>query len=121
MASVTRFLTGKLKLVVNEHKGRLVKTNDCNFFGFTFRGKKLPWSDQAYEDFRHVLRKLPGRSWSIPMDYRLKKLAQYVRGGMGYFGISDYYRPIPRTRPVDSPPGAGVLLATVAQGAHQGM
>ncbi len=29
------------------------------------------------------------------MDYRLKKLAQYVRGWMGYFGISDYYRPVP--------------------------
>ena len=27
--------------------------------------------------------------------YRLHKLAQYVRGWMGYFGISDYYRPIP--------------------------
>jgi len=29
------------------------------------------------------------------MDYRLHKLVQYVRGWMGYFGISDYYRPIP--------------------------
>jgi len=29
------------------------------------------------------------------MEYRLKRIAQYVRGWMGYFGISDYYRPIP--------------------------
>ncbi|WP_303909182.1 group II intron maturase-specific domain-containing protein [Thiohalomonas denitrificans] len=29
------------------------------------------------------------------MAYRLYKLAQYVRGWMGYFGISEYYRPIP--------------------------
>ncbi len=29
------------------------------------------------------------------MEYRLTKLAQYVRGWMGYFGISQYYRPIP--------------------------
>jgi len=29
------------------------------------------------------------------MDYRLRKLAQYVRGWMNYFGISEYYRPIP--------------------------
>jgi RNA-directed DNA polymerase len=29
------------------------------------------------------------------MEYRLMRLAQYVRGWMGYFGISDYYRPIP--------------------------
>jgi hypothetical protein len=29
------------------------------------------------------------------MAYRLDKLARYVRGWMGYFGISDSYRPIP--------------------------
>ena len=29
------------------------------------------------------------------MDYRLHKLGQYVRGWMAYFGISEYYRPIP--------------------------
>jgi len=29
------------------------------------------------------------------MDYRFKKLAQYIRGWMNYFGISEYYRSIP--------------------------
>lgn len=29
------------------------------------------------------------------MAYRLDKLAQYLRGWMGYFGISEYYRPVP--------------------------
>ena len=29
------------------------------------------------------------------MRYRFDKLAQYLRGWMGYFGISQYYRPIP--------------------------
>jgi RNA-directed DNA polymerase len=41
------------------------------------------------------LRKLTGRSWGVSMAYRLKKLSEYVRGWMGDFGISDYYRPIP--------------------------
>jgi len=95
MASVKRFLTGTLKLVVNEHKSRVVKTDDCVFLGFTFRGKKLRWGDRAFDDFRHHLRRLTGRSWGVSMDYRFDKLAQYVRGWMGYFGISDYYRPIP--------------------------
>ncbi len=30
------------------------------------------------------------------MDYRLKKLNEYLRGWAGYFGISQYYRPVPR-------------------------
>ena len=29
------------------------------------------------------------------MAYRLDTLARYLRGWMDYFGISDYYRPIP--------------------------
>lgn len=95
MASVSRFLTGTLKLVVNPHKSRVVKTNEGEFLGFAFRGRKLRWSEHAYQDFRHRLRKLTGRSWGVSMDYRFKALAQYVRGWMGYFGISDYYRPIP--------------------------
>ena len=30
------------------------------------------------------------------MDYRLRKLAEYIRGWMGYFRITEYYRPIPQ-------------------------
>lgn len=65
MASVSRYLTGTLKLVVNEHKSRVVKINDCEFLGFTFRGKKRRWSERAYQNFRHRLRKLTGRSWGV--------------------------------------------------------
>ncbi|WP_246195036.1 group II intron reverse transcriptase/maturase, partial [Allochromatium palmeri] len=52
MASVSRYLTGTLKLVVNVQKSRVVKTDACVFLGFTFRGKKLRWSERAYQDFR---------------------------------------------------------------------
>ena len=98
-ASITRFLTTRLKLVVNESKSRVVKTDAVEFLGFTFRGSKLRWSDQAFEDFRHRVRKLTGRSWGVSMDYRLDRLTRYVRGWMNYFGISDYYRPIPEIDP----------------------
>lgn len=94
-ASVTRYLIRELKLAVNEQKSRVVTTNDCEFLGFTFRGTKLRWSDQAFADFKHNVRKLTGRSWGVSMAYRLDRLARYVRGWMNYFGISDYYRPIP--------------------------
>ena len=95
MASVTRFLTRVLKLKVNKEKSKVVSTNQMKFLGFTFRGKKLCWHEQSYQDFRHRIRQLTGRSWGVSMDYRYKKLAEYIRGWMGYFGISEYYRPIP--------------------------
>jgi len=94
-SSLTRYLTRKLRLTVNEHKSRVCRTDDVVFLGFTFRGAKLRWSDDAFDDFLHRLRRLTGRSWGVSMDYPLHELAQYLRGWMGYFGISDYYRPVP--------------------------
>ena len=94
-ASLTRFLTTQLKLSVNESKSRVCRTEAGVFLGFTFRGTKLRWSDAAFADFKHRIRQLTGRSWGVSMAYRLERLARYLRGWMNYFGISDYYRPIP--------------------------
>lgn len=95
MASVSRYLTKKLKLKVNEQKSRVVPTDQATYLGYTFRGKKLRWSDESFADFKHRIRQLTGRSWGVSMEYRFNKLAQYLRGWMGYFGKSEYYRPIP--------------------------
>ncbi len=120
-ASLTAYLGRQLKLPVNEKKSHVAKIEQCVFLGFTFRKNKLRWSDAAFADFKHRLRELTGRSWGwsrgfgqhvarlrngtgmqararparVSMDYRFEKLGQYLRGWMGYFGISEYYRPIP--------------------------
>jgi RNA-directed DNA polymerase len=93
--SLTRYLGHTLKLTVNEAKSKVAPVSECAFLSFTFRGKKLRWTDTALADFKHRVRTLTGRSWGVSMDYRLQKLGQYVRGWMGYFGVSQYYRPIP--------------------------
>jgi RNA-directed DNA polymerase len=92
---VTAYLARRLKLPVNENKSKVAPIDQCVFLGFTFLGKKLCWSDAAFEDFKHRVRELTGRSWGVSMRHRLEALAQYLRGWMGYFGISQYYRPIP--------------------------
>ena len=93
--SLTRYLGHILKLTVNEAKSKVAPVSECAFLSFTFRGKKLRWTEAALADFKHRVRTLTGRSWGVSMDYRLFKLGQYVRGWMGYFGVSQYYRPIP--------------------------
>ena len=60
-----------------------------------FTGEMLAAMDAAFADFKHRLRELTGRSWGVSMPHRFEKLGQYLRGWMGYFGISEYYRPIP--------------------------
>ena len=93
--SITAYLARRLKLPVNEQKSRVAPIDECEFLGFTFRKSKLRWSASAFEDFKHRVRQLTGRSWGVSMAWRFHKLAQYLRGWMGYFGISQYYRPIP--------------------------
>ena len=95
MTSIKRFIERKLKLKVNMAKSRVAKTDQTNFLGFTFKAGKIRWSDAAFKEFKRRIKKLTGRSWFVSMEYRLKKLAQYLRGWMNYYGISHYYRPIP--------------------------
>lgn len=93
-ANVTRFLTSKLKLVVNETKSRTCRAFDCTFLGFTFPDGAIRWTDSAFADFRHRLKRLTGRSWGVSMEHRMTKLAQYINGWMGYYRISEYYKPL---------------------------
>jgi RNA-directed DNA polymerase len=95
MGSLTRFLESRLKLRINQEKSRVVPTNQATFLGFTFRGTKICWSEKAFREFKRRVKELTGRSWFVSMDYRYRKLAEYLRGWMNYYGISEYYRPIP--------------------------
>lgn len=95
MSSVSRFLSCKLKLVVNENKSKVAPLEECSYLGFIFVRGAIRWSDIAFHEFKRRLRLLTGRSWFVSMKYRYKKLAEYIRGWMNYYGISEYYRPTP--------------------------
>jgi RNA-directed DNA polymerase len=95
MTSITRFLEKKLKLKVNQEKSKVAHTNEITFLGFAFSGSKIRWSDKAFVRFKQRIKELTGRSWGVSMEYRLFKLAEYLRGWMGYYGLSELYRPIP--------------------------
>lgn len=93
--SLQRYLERTLKLRVNQEKSKVAPTDQITFLGFTFRGTKIRWSEKAFREFKRRVKLFTGRSWFVSMDYRLRKLAEYLRGWMGYFGIAEYYRPIP--------------------------
>lgn len=95
MASIRRFLASVLKLSVNEEKSRVASVEEISFLSFSFKGGSIRWSDKAFGKFKRRVKELTGRSWSVSMEYRMGKLAEYLRGWMNYFGISEYYRPIP--------------------------
>ncbi len=95
MHSITRYLEHSLKLQVNLAQSKVSPMSQCSFLGFTMAGKNIRWTDQALTQFKHRVRELTGRSWGVSMDHSLHKLGQYLRGWMAYFGISQYYRPVP--------------------------
>jgi RNA-directed DNA polymerase len=95
MASISRYLTQTLRLRVNRQKSRVVNIHALEYLGFRFKGIRVYWSEKAFEDFKHRLRGLTSRRWGVSMAYRLERINQYLRGWMGYFGISQLYGPIP--------------------------
>jgi RNA-directed DNA polymerase len=95
MASLTRFLKRVLRLEVNPAKSKVAPLNQCRFLGFTFRRKKIVWSEKSLAAFRRRVKELTGRSWGVSMEYRLEKLSEYLRGWMAYFALSEYYSPVP--------------------------
>ncbi len=94
-ASLTRFLQQHLKLESNETKSTVGPTNEGVFLGFTFQGTCIYWSQEAFQDFHHRLRKLTGRSGGVSLAYRIRTLNEYLRGWLHYFGLSQSYRPLP--------------------------
>jgi len=95
MVSVSRFLTRKLKLVVNETKSHVAPISDCTFLGFTVIRGKLRWADPSFREFKRRLKRYTSRSWGVSMSHRLGCMRRYMRGWMNYYGISEYYRPLP--------------------------
>ena len=119
MRSITRYLETTLKLTVNPAKSKVAPMSECSFLGFTMAGKKIRWTDMALADFKRRVKELTSRSWGVSMEYRLQKLGQYIRGWTAYFGISQYYRPVPELIEQDQKANPHVLLETVALGAHE--
>jgi RNA-directed DNA polymerase len=88
-ASVERYLTGKLKLVINRQKSRVCRTRGVEFLGFEMHGLggQIRVSDKNVKKFKDRSREILNRNRGISMTQRLKELRQYVVGWMGYFAI----------------------------------
>jgi len=84
-----------LKLPINTEKSQVVSVRKLSFLGFVFKGKKIVWSPKALANFKHRIREITGRSWGVSWAYRYQQLRRYIAGWMNYFGLSEFYRPVP--------------------------
>ena len=94
MHSLTRFIETRLKLRVNREKSEVRSISQTRYLGFRVRGRQIWWSEASVEAFKAEIRRLTNRSWGISMVERLRRLSRYIIGWLGYYGLSEYKKPI---------------------------
>jgi RNA-directed DNA polymerase len=88
MANVTRFLSERLRLKVNQEKSAVARPWERKFLGFSFTNGRKPKrriAPKALKRFKERVRELTCRSRSVGIKQRIEELARYLRGWGGYF------------------------------------
>jgi RNA-directed DNA polymerase len=89
MASLTRFLSAKLKLQVNAGKSAVARPWERKFLGFSFTSNREPKrriAPKAVKRFKDRVRELTSRTRGISIERMVEELNRYLRGWLGYFG-----------------------------------
>ena len=92
MHGVTRFLTTRLKLKVNEQKSAVARPWERKFLGFSFTNGKAPKrriAPKALLRFREKVRELTRRTRGVSLDAMVTKLSRYLQGWRGYFSFCE--------------------------------
>jgi RNA-directed DNA polymerase len=89
MASVSRFLTTKLRLKVNEAKSAVARPEDRKFLGFSISndGSERRIAPKALDRFRERVREQTGRTRGLSLLQIIEDLAPYLIGWRSYFGF----------------------------------
>jgi RNA-directed DNA polymerase len=89
MASITRFLTDKLRLKVNEVKSAVARPEERKFLGFSIAndGSERRIAPKALAKFKDRVRDITCRTRGINLDRIIKDLSPYLIGWRGYFAF----------------------------------
>ena len=91
MESITRFITTKLKLKVNEQKSAVARPWERKFLGFSLTANREPKrriAPKAVLRFKGKIRELTRRTRGVSVEKMAEELSRYLRGWIGYFGQS---------------------------------
>jgi len=89
MESVTRFITHRLKLKVNQAKSAVARPWERKFLGFSFTWNREPRrriAPKAIARFKQRIREQTWRTRGTSLQQMVKDLTTYLRGWLGYFG-----------------------------------
>lgn len=91
LESISRYLSCKLKLKVNEAKSAVGRPWERKFLGFSFsrRGFRLFVSEAAEKRFKEKIREITGRTRGRSIRQVVQELRAYLLGWREYFGHSE--------------------------------
>jgi RNA-directed DNA polymerase len=92
MGSISRFITQKLKLKVNEAKSAVARPQERKFLGFSFTAGpdiKRTIAPKSLERFKQRIRDVTRRAKGVSIKTTMEELATYMRGWRGYFGFCE--------------------------------
>jgi len=91
LESISRFLTERLKLKVNEAKSIVGRPWDTKFLGFTFirRNYRLKISIPAIKRFKDRIRGITRRTRGRRIEHIANDVRDYLLGWKAYFGVTE--------------------------------
>jgi RNA-directed DNA polymerase len=89
MASVSEFLTNKLRLKVNEAKSAVARPEERKFLGFSISndGSERRIAPKALDKFKMQVRDTTRRTRGISLPQLVEELRPYLIGWRSYFGF----------------------------------
>ena len=92
MESITRFITRRLGLKVNDKKSAVAQPQERKFLGFSFtEGPEVKRiiAPKAVARFQDRIREITRKAKSVSLESTMAVLIPYMRGWRGYFGNCD--------------------------------
>jgi len=92
MESITRFITQRLKLKVNETKSAVARPQERKVLGFSFSAGpevKRVIAPKALDRFKRRIREITRRAKGVSMKTTMEELVPYMRGWRSYFGFCE--------------------------------
>src|ERR1700741_2247798 len=92
MVSLSRFITQKLKLKVNEAKSAVARPQERKFLGFSFTAGpdiKRTIAPKSLERFKQRIRDITRGAKGVSVKATMEELARYMLGWRGYFDFCE--------------------------------
>jgi group II intron reverse transcriptase/maturase len=93
MASLTRFIEGRLRLKVNQDKSAVARPEDRHFLGFGLRldpqtrSVEVLLSERTKRNAMERIRQLTPRQWGSTLDSCVRRINAWLTGWHQFFGI----------------------------------